>query len=303
MNSKKLRILGLAIGYSVMLGCASPGAKSPYGEANAPKLTPTTQSYRDLVNLPLPKGKIVAAVYGFRDLTGQYKAAPDSSFSTAVTQGAGSMLVKAMLDSKWFIPVERENVQNLLTERKIERATAKQQNRADDLPPLMSAQILIEGGIVAYEADVKTGGAGAKYFGIGASDLYRSDQVTVNLRAVDMQSGRILDSVTTTKTILSMQVDFNVFRFVAFKRLLELEAGFSSNEPVQMCVNDAIQAALIHLLARGIKDSLWALKDPNDINSEILAAYLNEQSMLENGPAMPANKSSTDKLLTTTITH
>ena len=61
-------------------------------------------------------------MYGFRDQTGQYKSAPDSSFSTAVTQGGAALLIKALKDSGWFVPVERENLQDLLTERKIVRA-------------------------------------------------------------------------------------------------------------------------------------------------------------------------------------
>lgn len=258
-------------------GCGTVGPQRPLGEGSAPRLTPVTQSYRDLVSLPPPKGKIVAAVYGFRDMTGQYKPAPDSSFSTAVTQGATSMLVKAMLDSQWFIPVEREGLQNLLTERKIDRATEKQLNRNVELAPLLSAKVMLEGGVVAYETNVRTGGAGAKYFGVGASELYRTDQVTVNLRAVDLQTGRILNSISTTKTVLSQQVDVGVFRFVKFKRLLEMEAGYSVNEPAQMCVNDAIEAALVHLIAQGIQDNNWALKNPEDIRSPVLEVYLAEQ--------------------------
>src|SRR3546814_11155324 len=88
------------------------------------QLTPATPSTRDLLKLPDPKGKIVVAVYGFRDQTGQYKPAPDSSFSTSVTQGAASMLVKALKDSGWFTPVERESLPELLTERRIVRALA-----------------------------------------------------------------------------------------------------------------------------------------------------------------------------------
>jgi curli production assembly/transport component CsgG len=63
--------------------------------ANA-QLTPPTRVTQDLLRLPEPKGKVVVAVYGFRDQTGQYKSAPDSSFSTTVTQGAASLLVKAL---------------------------------------------------------------------------------------------------------------------------------------------------------------------------------------------------------------
>ena len=80
-----------------LAGCASTQLPSDVA-ANA-KLTPATGATRDLLRLPEPKGKVVAAVYGFRDQTGQYKPAPDSSFSTAVTQGAATMLVKALKDS------------------------------------------------------------------------------------------------------------------------------------------------------------------------------------------------------------
>lgn len=270
---------------AVMLsGCATAGkvdrkpAASGGGDAAA-KLAPVSQSHADLVNLPPPKGKIVAAVYSFRDQTGQYKPAPDSSFSTSVTQGAASLLVKSMLDSGWFIPVEREGLQDLLTERKVIRAVEKpgSQTGPSDLSTLLPANILLEGGIVAYESNVRTGGAGARYFGIGASELYRTDQVTVNLRTVDIRTGRILNSVSTTKTIFSQQLDTGVFRFVKFKRLLELEAGFTRNEPAQLCVLDAIESAIIHLIVQGLKDNNWALKDPDEMQSPIIQAYLEEQ--------------------------
>src|SRR3546814_5035308 len=50
---------------------------------------PISPSGVSLRQLPPPKKKIVAAVYSFRDETGQYKSAPNSSFSTAVTQEIG----------------------------------------------------------------------------------------------------------------------------------------------------------------------------------------------------------------------
>jgi curli biogenesis system outer membrane secretion channel CsgG len=45
------------------------------------------------------------------------------NFSTAVTQGATSILIKALEDSKWFVPIERENIGNLLQERNLIRST------------------------------------------------------------------------------------------------------------------------------------------------------------------------------------
>ncbi|BBM02196.1 hypothetical protein GL2_22700 [Microbulbifer sp. GL-2] len=82
-------------------------------------LTDRMSTYADLLNLPDPRGKIVIAVYGFSDQTGQYRPAPSSSFSTAVTQGAASMLVRVLNESGWFVTLEREGLQNLLTERKV----------------------------------------------------------------------------------------------------------------------------------------------------------------------------------------
>ena len=273
-------------GCSVLTGTVSPITR--------PVLTPASETSRDLINLPMPKGKIIVAVYGFRDQTGQYKPAPDSSFSTAVTQGATSMMLKAMRDSGWFIPVERENLQNLLTERRIVRALDGQQppqppENIPQLPPLMFASILLEGGIVSYESNVRTGGAGAKYFGQGFSTQYQTDQVTVSLRAVDIRTGRILESVSTTKTVYSFQVDAGVFQYIAFKRLLEAEVGMTRNEPRQLCVRDAIEAALVHMIVQGVMDNNWALKDPEDVNSPVFQAYLKEQQSWPTGQAVQTN--------------
>src|SRR5205085_302053 len=116
---------------------------------------------------------------------------------------------------------------------------------------------LAKGKIVAYEQDVRTGGIGVRYFGVGASDQFRTDQVTVNLRAVDIRTGRILVSVSTTKTVYSLKVSADVFRFVSFKRLLEAETGYTTNEPAQLAVRDAIEAAVIHLIIQGARENHW----------------------------------------------
>jgi curli production assembly/transport component CsgG len=242
-------------------------------------LTPPTRVTRDLTHLPAPKGRIVAAVYGFRDLTGQYKPSPDSSFSSQVTQGGASFLVKAMRDSAWFTPVERENLQDLLTERKIMRALETPDDKHRAVPiigALAPASIVMEGGIVAYDSNVRTGGAGVAYLGISASQQYRVDQVTVNLRAVDIRNGQILGSVSTTKTIYSYQVDTGVYRFIGFKDLLQAEVGMTRNEPQQLCVNEAIESALVHLIVQGVANQSWALKDSKDWYDPTMQRYLQE---------------------------
>lgn len=279
MSARKTLVGPICAAAMLLLsGCAV--SHPPSGVTAEAQLTPATPMSRDLARLPAPAGKIAVAVYGFRDQTGQYKPSPDSSFSTAVTQGSTSLLIKTLKDSGWFIPVERENLQNLLTERKIIRALETPQPaeapRAN-VPALLSASLLIEGGVVAYESNVRTGGAGAKYLGIGLSTQYRVDQVTVNLRTVDSRNGEILHSISTTKTIYSYEIRPSIFKFVNVKDLVEIEAGMTRNEPAQMCVAEAIEAAVLHLIANGIKSKSWALKSEGEMSNPVLAKYLAEQ--------------------------
>jgi curli production assembly/transport component CsgG len=268
-------------------GCAN----TPVPTVQPAALTPPTRAYPDLLDLPRPHGRIAAAVYGFRDQTGQYRPAPDSSFSTAVTQGASAFLIKALNDSGWFVTMEREGLQNLLTERRIVRAIEGPQDagNAVKLPALRAASILIEGGVIAYESNVRTGGLGAAYLGVSASAEYRSDQVTVHLRAVDVRSGDILASAMTTKTVLSYKAQTGLFRFVSFKSLAEFETGLTRAEPIQVCVNEAIESAVIHLIARGLQQRLWAAADPNALEHPVIRAYLDEQRVPPSSPIRPAD--------------
>lgn len=192
------------------------------------------------------------------------------------------MLVKALKDSGWFLPVEREGLQNLLTERRIvcalDGSNGQNEGATHSLPALQPASILIDGGVIAYESNVRTGGAGAKFLGVGLSTQYRVDQVSIHLRSIDIRNGQILHSVSTTKTIYSFEIRPSVFKFVNFKELLEIEAGLTRNEPAQLAVKEAIESAVMHLTVQGIKDRSWALMNEQDINTPVIQNYLTEES-------------------------
>ena len=247
------------------------------------RLGEETSITEELRTLPPPKEVLAAAVYKFRDQTGQYKPAETSNFSTAVTQGATNILLKAMEDSKWFLNIERENVSNLLNERKIIRSSMTQYSNSNELlPPLLFAGMILEGGIVSYDANIITGGAGLRYFGAGGATEYRQDRVTVYLRAIATRSGKILKTVYSSKTILSQSVTASLFRYVRFKRILEAETGFTTNEPSQMAVTEAIEKAVQALIMEGIKDNLWAADEKFAAQTqEQLAAYEAEKTEMQ----------------------
>lgn len=247
-------------------GCAT--TVQPYETERARPGTPS-EARSELTQLPPPKDKIVAAVYRFRDQTGQYKAKETgSTFSTAVTQGATSILVSALKESNWFVPIERKGLSNLLNERDIIRSI-RAQHGGESLPPLLYAGVMLEGGIVGYETNVVTAGGGLRLFGIGGSGEFREDRVTIYLRAVSTKTGRVLATVNTTKTVVSQKLDGGAFRYVDTKALLETEAGFSYNEPTLVAVREAIDAATRSLILEGAQEGAWSFNSQQKALSAI----------------------------------
>lgn len=261
-----------------LLGC-SRYFNQPVTQQKA-RIGEDTRVSSELRGLPAPSEKLVAAVYKFRDQTGQYKQVDNGiSYSTAVTQGATNILLKALEESNWFVTIERENVGNLLNERKIIRSSMTQfKGESESLPPLLFGGIILEGGIISYDANIITGGAGLRYFGAGGSTKYRQDRVTVYLRAVATKTGKVLKTVYTSKTLLSQAVDVGLFRYVKFKRLLETETGYTTNEPSQLAVTEAIEMSVYALILEGIRDGLWVAgnKVPADSIKTLISNYERE---------------------------
>lgn len=260
----------LAVG---LAGCATIGkdGRTAFPETRSKAFYPDkTQTQFLLAKIPAPTRPIAVAVYNFADQTGQFKPVENGqTLSRAVSQGGGAMLAKALQDAgnrQWFTIVERESLKNLLNERQIiremrERYLGEQGVNAQALPALLFAGVLLEGGVVGYDTNTVTGGAGAAFLGIGAKSEYRQDTVTVYLRAVSVRTGEVLTSVTSSKTIASQSIGANAFKFVAFKELLQAEAGYTTNEPDQVALQQAIEKAVYALVMEGVDLKLWDFAD------------------------------------------
>jgi curli production assembly/transport component CsgG len=228
---------------------------------------------KELANFPPPEsGKpITVAVYNFSDKTGQRRPQTNvASLSSAVTQGAETFLIKALQDlsdGKWFDVVERVGLDNITKERLIIRQMreAYEGPNAKPLMPMQFAGIIIEGGIIGYDSSTKSGGIGARWLGIGAQSQYSEDTVTVSLRAVSVQTGKVLVSVNVQKTILSAADSFSVFKFFDMgTRAFETETGLTINEPGTYAVKTAVEAAVIELVKEGQVKGIWNFKSPTN---------------------------------------
>lgn len=283
-------------GALALAGCATVGKDgwTMFPETKGSAFIPEkTQTQHLLSGIPAPTRPIAIAVYGFADQTGQFKPVENGqTLSRAVSQGGGAMLVKALQDAgnrQWFTIVERESLKNLLNERQIiremrERYLGEQGINPQALPALLFAGVLLEGGVVGYDTNTVTGGAGAAFLGIGGKSEYRQDTVTVYLRAVSVRTGEVLTSVTAAKTIASQSLGANAFRYVAFKELLQAEVGYTTNEPDQVALQQAIEKAVYGLVMEGVDLKLWEFAD-RDAGMPLLAAYRRERDGKIDGAA------------------
>ncbi len=262
------------------------------------QVTDQTRAGKLLAELPEPEQKVPVVVYDFGDQTGQFRNNSSyTDYSSAVTKGGYSILVKALLDAgnhQWFRVAERGGLKNLLQERQIIKAMRGQylgpnKDKLPLLPPMLYGGMLIEGGIISYDSNVLTGGAGALYLGIGASAQYRRDIVGVYLRATNIQTGEVLLSVNSSKTIFSASVDLNALKYLTIDNLLQSEVGFTVNEPTQFGVRQAIETAVYSMIMEGALNDLWTFKDP-EAGQAAIAEYLHRRD----GTPLPQEARSDD---------
>jgi len=222
--------------------------------------------------VPAPAGPpVVVAVYSFRDQTGQRKPSNTLSlFSTAVTQGAESYLIKSLQEvgnRQWFTVVERVSLDNLLKERQMIRQTREiyDGEKAKMLPPMTLAGVILEGAIVDYNSNTLTGGTGARFLGIGPYTQYTQDLVVISLRLVSVTTGEILTTVTVEKNLLSTSDGVTALRFFnQATRAFEFDSSQTFNEPGNYALRSAIETAVVELINKGERQGLWKFKEKSN---------------------------------------
>jgi curli production assembly/transport component CsgG len=224
----------------LLAGCAGlKGTTTTIPEAQEMPQAITKTHYNEIATIAPPSSEpIVIAVYNFSDKTGQRKENDKFSvLSSAVTQGAEVFLIKALQDAghgKWFRPVERVGLDDLIKERQLIRNQRESYEGKDAKPlsPMLISGIMIEGGIIGYDTNIASGGTGAALLGIGANSQFRTDVVTVVIRLVSVHTGEVLISAGATKTILSTGISGNVLKFLDQGTMsIQIEAGANVNEP------------------------------------------------------------------------
>ncbi len=267
-----IKMMGLIC---LVTGCSVTGQMAKNGDEPFIQGTTTIERLKEIPDLD-NQPQITIAVYNFTDQTGQRKPNPNfSQLSTAVTQGPDVWVIAALKEvgnGNWFKVVERKGLNNLIKERQLIRSTRElydgEAQAKNQLKPLTFAGLIVEGGIVGYDSNIASGGIGARYFGIGVKEQYRTDQVTVSLRVVAVQTGEILLSVSASKTIASYSLGGDVFRFLDMgTKALEFESGNSTNEPVNYAIRATIEHAVLQMVYDGVNKGLWKMQGVTKIGN------------------------------------
>lgn len=271
----KKTLLALSV-VAMLNGCAL--IQSTGLNETDPTVTTQRENIKKEFNtIPAPAaGKpISVAVYSFMDKTGQRRPQANvASLSTAVTQGAETFLIKALSDvgqGQWFEVVERVGIDNLTKERLIIRQMreAYEGKEAKPLMPMQFAGIIVEGGIVGYDASTTSGGVGMRILGIGKQTQWSTDTVTVSLRAISVNTGKVIASVTIQKTILSTGDSASALKFYdSGTKAFEAEMGLTINEPGTYAVKAATEMAVVELIKEGQRKGVWDFKAEVKSNTE-----------------------------------
>ena len=122
----------------------------------------------ELKDISPAKRKPVIAIYpnSFKDHTGQRKSNGQFAlFSTAITQAPEAFLIRALKQAakgKFFQVAERVGLDSLTKERQLIRSTRETFEEDSSVKPLLLAGLLIQGGVLSYDSNIKSGGAGAR---------------------------------------------------------------------------------------------------------------------------------------------
>ena len=264
--SQAARLILLCLSVTLLSNCASRNVLEGSG---VPHIVIKSSSIlelqsEELKNIQPAKRKPVIAIYpnSFKDQTGQRKSNGQFAlFSTAITQAPEAFLIRALkhaADGEFFQVAERVGLDSLTKERQLIRSTRETFDEESGVKPLLLAGLLIQGGVLSYDSNVKSGGMGARFLGIGSSKEYREDLITITLRLVSVSTGEVLIEVLVTKTITSAGLSQDLFRFIDDgSRLIEVEGGVARNESTSIALQKAIEDGVLEIINVGIIRGYW----------------------------------------------
>lgn len=151
-----------------------------------------------------------------------------------VGSGMSDMLTDALFNSGRFIVLERENIQDVISEQDFGASGRVRKSTAAPKGQLEGAELLVRGSITQFEPRCRGGSA----IVFSASRAC----VAINIRIMDVRTGRIVNATTVEATSVDKRVGF------VTRSTLPVGLGMYKGTPMEAAIRNAIQAAVDHIV-------------------------------------------------------
>lgn len=216
MNARVIFSSAIVWSVLVLSGCAGSSAKVVSG-SDGPSLqqarTTQASAYRPRI-----------AVSSF-----------DVRSGPAVGRALSDFLSTSLVNSNRFIVLERARLDEIREEQQLQQGTDFDPSTRTATGQFEGAQLLVRGSIVSFEPDCK--GVSVLLGGSGTACM------TLNMRIVDVATGRIVNATTVESTSRSGQAGF----FFA-RGAMPVGLGGYVNTPMETALRNAIELAVQHIV-------------------------------------------------------
>jgi len=163
----------------------------------------------------------------------EYRAADKGA---GVGQGMSDMLTDSLFNTNKFIVVERDRLGAITSEQDLADTGRFKQDTVAPKGELEGAQLLIRGSVTQFEPKCK-----------GGSILIAATSeacIAINLRIVDVKTGRVVNATTVEATSAN-----NGVGLLFTRTTLPIGLGAYSNTPMEKAIRQAIEKAVNHIAA------------------------------------------------------
>jgi curli biogenesis system outer membrane secretion channel CsgG len=185
----------------------------------------------------------------------------------AVTSGVRDMLVTELFQSKRFIVLDRDALDQIVVEQEFQQSARVGDATRVPLGDLEGAELLVLAAITSFDAGTERKTLMIPFVfdqdDVGVLDLgYAKGQVVMDLRIVDVRTGRVVSSVAVRgrNELVDVSLDVELHNG-SFEIPLPNALRLFKNTPVEKALQEMVIAAVGHIAARAKRGAAAAAPD------------------------------------------
>lgn len=263
LRARTAVVTGLALALALG-GCAS-GSRVTRGEgqsiAAAIAEPADGDKYRIVVGAIIDKTR---GKYSLENQLGKMNALRQDHQTLApesITLGVRDMLTTELFGRQRFIVLERAALDSVIAEQEFAHSARAGDATRIPLGELEGAELMVLGAITSFDAGV-SGGSVPIPFKFGDDDLgvmnlaYARGKVVMDLRIIDVRSGRVVSSVAVEGTNSRFGVDVDAYIRTGSGWRIDLPSALNyfQNTPVEKALQEMVTAAVGHIVKRTLRE-------------------------------------------------